>query len=73
MLHGKRIYAHRAAIDLFRGPIPSGKAVLHRCDVTQCVNPEHLYVGTLADNAGDRERRGRGWNNRFRPVVSEVA
>lgn len=74
MIDGRREKAHRAALKLLRGfDVASDRFVLHRCDVPACVNPEHLYVGTQSDNASDRERRGRGWNNRSRPVVSEVA
>ena len=52
--------AHRASWQLTYGPVPSGLFVLHHCDNRICVRPEHLYVGTLADNARDREERGRG-------------
>lgn len=56
-------YAHRLAWMLFRGPIPAGMRVLHRCDVPFCVNPAHLFVGTAADNTHDMVRKGRArWN-----------
>ncbi len=47
-----------AWVDRF-GPIPQGKNVLHRCDVRNCVNPDHLFLGTLADNARDCSNKGR--------------
>lgn len=59
--------AHRVAYALSIGPIPSGGCVLHRCDTPRCCNPEHLYLGTPADNARDREERQRGrWSKQSR-------
>lgn len=52
-------YAHRAVWSVFHGPIPKGLFVCHRCDVPQCVNPLHLFVGTAQDNVADRDRKGR--------------
>lgn len=45
---------------MFVGPIPEGMLVLHSCDNPRCVNPVHLRVGTVSDNASDREQRGLG-------------
>jgi len=44
---------------MHRGDIPAGRNVLHKCDVTACVNPDHLYLGGQADNMRDMHRRGR--------------
>lgn len=57
---GNPVAAHRAAWLLFRGAIPPGLCVLHKCDVGYCVNPDHLFLGTQLDNARDREAKGRG-------------
>lgn len=58
--HDKRwINAHRVSYMLFRGPIPPGLHVCHRCDIPQCVNPGHLFVGTGADNHLDKCAKGR--------------
>lgn len=44
--------------------IKQGQYVLHTCDVPQCVNPRHLQLGTLSDNAVQMYKRGRGPDNR---------
>lgn len=51
--------AHRFSYQSLVGEIPEGRYVLHHCDIRNCVNPQHLYVGTQKDNVADMWRRGR--------------
>lgn len=58
-IDGKAQRAHRVSYSLYFGKIPEGKQVLHRCDTPCCVNPEHLFLGTNADNMADRDAKCR--------------
>ena len=51
--------AHRLSYSLNNGPIPDGYVVRYKCDNPSCINPEHLEVGTQADNIADKVSRGR--------------
>ena len=56
---GEHELTHRAAWRMYRGPITQGAFVLHTCDNPRCVNPDHLYLGTQADNVRDMWDRSR--------------
>lgn len=65
---GIKMTAHRFSYEIFKGPIPKGKWVLHHCDVRLCVNPQHLYAGTAADNNRDTKMRGRTCRGKKHPA-----
>lgn len=56
---GKRYAAHRISFMLHHGDIPDGMVVRHRCDNSVCTNPDHLELGTAAQNVQDKIRRER--------------
>jgi hypothetical protein len=56
--NGKNYPAHRAAYELFKGPIPSGLEIDHLCHVTFCVNPDHLEPVTRQVNIKRRRNGG---------------
>lgn len=58
----KNTIGSRVSYALFKGPIPNGMHVLHKCDVRKCVNPEHLFLGTHQDNMIDKTKKGRSTN-----------
>ena len=65
--NGKAVYAHRAAWEEANGPIPYGMQVCHTCDNPPCCNPDHLFLGTNADNQQDsiaKNRHSTYWSSK---------
>jgi hypothetical protein len=58
----RALRAHRVAYALAKGLIPKNLLVCHSCDNILCINPEHLWLGTVKANTQDMIRKGR-----FRP------
>lgn len=56
---GEYYRATRVAYEMFCGPIGPGRMVCHTCDTPQCVNPQHLWLGSAKDNGRDAARKGR--------------
>jgi HNH endonuclease len=77
-INGKYEKLHRYIFRKYKlsgNEIPEGKLVCHTCDNRRCINPDHLYLGTSADNSKDKMERGRfkpnyGVNN-GRCILSE--
>lgn len=59
---GKTLKAHRVSYEIHKGKIPAGLCVLHKCDVRCCIEPSHLFLGTVKENVADmfaKKRHGK--------------
>jgi len=56
--NGKDMKVSRLIFEEFTGITPGSNYVLHKCDNPECINPDHLYLGTAKDNSRDLQERG---------------
>ena len=69
---GRNVMAHRIAHALYIGPVPDSLCVMHRCENMSCVNPEHLFLGSLQDRSDHMTGRGRQ-HSTLKPHDVEIA
>jgi hypothetical protein len=69
---GLALYAHRVSWELHYGPIPPNADVCHTCDRPACVRPDHLFVGSHAQNMADSKAKGRNSTIGIGPHIGEA-
>jgi hypothetical protein len=72
-IDGMNQRAHRVSFELHREKIPDGECALHTCDIRCCINPDHIFIGTRADNMTDKCAKDRQPNGErhYRSRLSE--
>lgn len=66
-VNGNKIAAHRYSYQHYNGDFNKSLHVLHKCDNTYCVNPDHLFLGTHQQNMIDRDSKGR-----HKPLIGTI-
>lgn len=72
----KYYYAHRYFYEKKNGKIPNKMCALHKCDNRKCINPDHIFIGTRADNCrdmGDKRRSPSGIKNHMSKITEKQA
>jgi hypothetical protein len=67
-INGTRVAAHVASWEEVNGPMPEGLNGCHTCDVTFCINPEHIFAGTHSDNMRDSFNKKRHSRQKIGPL-----
>jgi hypothetical protein len=72
-MDGRHVYASHVSWLLFKCDIPLSQQdkILHTCDMPLCVNPDHLWIGSIADNNNDRDKKGRHRYGRLPVLIGE--